>query len=110
MQLGSYQKANEVNEMEKEFLGGVRLSDFTEQDTVTVSRYVVEDTEHFFERIGQVIGQEVGEDSFGKTEFDEENRHFKTHTPNWFSPNQHCSIAQWACFFILRALKISYEH
>lgn len=107
--LGSQQKASLKNEMEREFLRGVRLSEFHERDTVTVARYVVEDPQVFFNNVELVIDQPFSEQSLGVSELDEENGHLKTHTPAWFSPHQHCSMAQWACFFILRALKVNFE-
>lgn len=73
--------------MEREFLRGVRLSEYSCKDCVTVSRYVVEDPEVFFHNINLVIDQPFSEELMGLSEFDQESGHFKTHTPGWFSPH-----------------------
>jgi len=93
LKLGSQNKASLVNEMEKEFLRGVRLSDLNNmKDTVTVHRHVVEHPDTFFDNLQSVSGQDVSEHLL-LTEYEPQHGHFKSKTPDWFSPYKHCSIA-----------------
>ena len=75
---------------------------------MTVSRKFVHDADLMFDCMATVASADITA-TMCFSDYNEDMEQLKTLSPLWFSPYNYHTLAEWVCFYLVRALWVSFS-